>query len=235
MAPSPSARQSAPVNTPSTPGIAWAPRCIDAADARMRMGRAHHRRVGLAVRAEIVAEPALAGDQPLVLLAADGLADEAEVGGWRFLFEIGHRRQNSAFPPARERRRKDGSGRAREAPSFPLQMQIYVVCSRRVFFGERFASGIKSAAGLHRKTTWLQCTRQSRDFDAKKMVTAQVNEEAVATFVWANGGWKRRETIRTIGQTQTRSLRLPSLCPGWRIVGSEGCNVGPIPLEVKPV
>ena len=46
-------------------------RRIDAEDARVRMGRAHHRRVGLAVEVEIVAEAAAAGDEPLVLLAHD--------------------------------------------------------------------------------------------------------------------------------------------------------------------
>ena len=53
-------------------------RRIDAANARMRMRRAHHRGIGLMVELEIVAEAAFAGDQPLVLGAAHGPADEAE-------------------------------------------------------------------------------------------------------------------------------------------------------------
>ena len=53
---------------------------VDADDARVRMRRAHHRRVGLAVDAEIVAEAALAGQQALVLLAADRMADGGEGG-----------------------------------------------------------------------------------------------------------------------------------------------------------
>ena len=72
-----SATQSAPVKTPSTPGIASRARRVDRDDARMRMGRAHHRRIGLAVEIEIVGEAALAGDEPRVLLARHRLADEA--------------------------------------------------------------------------------------------------------------------------------------------------------------
>ena len=88
-------------------------RRIHAEDARMRMRGAHHHRVGLAVETEIVAEPAAAGGKPLVFLAHDGLADDAEVGGRRFLFEIGHRRQNSGISTiARERAPDDGSSRA---------------------------------------------------------------------------------------------------------------------------
>ena len=44
-------------------------------DARMRMRRAHHRRIGLTRQAEIVAEAALAGEQPRVFLAPHRLAD----------------------------------------------------------------------------------------------------------------------------------------------------------------
>src|ERR1700757_4406393 len=46
----------------------------------MRQRRAHHRRMGLPLEQEIVAEAALAGEQPLVLGAADRFADEAEIG-----------------------------------------------------------------------------------------------------------------------------------------------------------
>ena len=55
-------------------------RGIDADDARMRIGRAHDRRVGLPVEQEIVAELAAPGDQPLVLRPSDRLSDEAVVG-----------------------------------------------------------------------------------------------------------------------------------------------------------
>ena len=97
-------------------------------DARMRMRGAHHHRVGLAVETEIVAEPAAAGGEPLVFLAHDGLADDAEVGEWRFLFEISHRRQNSGISTIAREGRRMMNPAAREAPSFPPQMQIYVVC-----------------------------------------------------------------------------------------------------------
>ena len=54
----------------------------------MRIGRAHHRRVGLAIEVEIVAESALAGDEPRILHPPDWLSDGAEVGlghGYRFV------------------------------------------------------------------------------------------------------------------------------------------------------
>jgi hypothetical protein len=44
----------------------------------MRVGRADHDGIGLAGHVEVVGEPALAGQQPLILLAADRLADPAE-------------------------------------------------------------------------------------------------------------------------------------------------------------
>ena len=53
-------------------------RRIDAADAGMGMGRADHGRIGLMVELEVVAEAALAADEPLVLGTPHGLADEAE-------------------------------------------------------------------------------------------------------------------------------------------------------------
>ena len=55
-------------------------RRFDAADARMRMRRAHHRGISLMVEPEIVAEAALAGEKPLVLGAPQRLADET-IGG----------------------------------------------------------------------------------------------------------------------------------------------------------
>ena len=54
--------------------------CLDPHDARMRIGRAHHRRECFAVEAKVVGEAALAGEQPPVLLAADRMADRAEGG-----------------------------------------------------------------------------------------------------------------------------------------------------------
>src|SRR5215471_13793586 len=58
-------------------GYGFCRRDIDRNDARMRMRRAHHRRMGLTVEIEIVAEAALAGDEPLVLLTWQRLTDEA--------------------------------------------------------------------------------------------------------------------------------------------------------------
>ena len=50
---------------------------VDAQDAGMRIGRAHHRRIGLPRQAEVVAEPAPAGGEAEVLLAAQRLSDGA--------------------------------------------------------------------------------------------------------------------------------------------------------------
>ena len=47
----------------------------DTADARMRIRRAQHHRIGLARDIDIVAEPASAGQQPIILRAADRAAD----------------------------------------------------------------------------------------------------------------------------------------------------------------
>jgi hypothetical protein len=47
----------------------------DGANARMRMRRAHHRRIGLARQMEIVGEAALAGHEAQILLAPQGPAD----------------------------------------------------------------------------------------------------------------------------------------------------------------
>ena len=52
-------------------------RGIDGGYARMRMRRAHHRRIYLAVEIEIVGEAALAGDEPLVLFARQRFTNEA--------------------------------------------------------------------------------------------------------------------------------------------------------------
>ena len=52
-------------------------RSIDRDNARVRIGRAHHDRIGLAVEIEIVGEAAFAGDEPRVLGAGHGLADKA--------------------------------------------------------------------------------------------------------------------------------------------------------------
>ena len=53
---------------------------VDRDDARMGVRRAHHRRLRLAGKTEIVGEAALPGDEPRVLVARHGLADEAEAG-----------------------------------------------------------------------------------------------------------------------------------------------------------
>ena len=51
---------------------------VDCENSRMGMGRARHGGIGLPIKAEIIGETALAGDQALILLAADGLADGLE-------------------------------------------------------------------------------------------------------------------------------------------------------------
>ncbi len=53
---------------------------VDAANARMRIGRAHHRGVSLPLELEVVAEAAPAGDEPLILRPPDWFSDET-VGG----------------------------------------------------------------------------------------------------------------------------------------------------------
>src|SRR5471030_233245 len=57
---------------------------IDADDARMRMRRAHHRRTGLSGKTEIVAELALPGNKPRILVAHHRLADET-ISGFRII------------------------------------------------------------------------------------------------------------------------------------------------------
>ena len=90
MAPSLSARQSAPVKTPRTPGIAWRGGLVDPQDARMRMRRADDRRVSLTRKAEVVAELPAAREQSRIFVARHRLADKAKL--WRI---VGHRRMNS--------------------------------------------------------------------------------------------------------------------------------------------
>ena len=51
---------------------------VDRKNSRMGMGRARHGGIGLPIKAEIIGETALAGDQASILLAADGLADGLE-------------------------------------------------------------------------------------------------------------------------------------------------------------
>src|SRR5262249_34528370 len=100
-------------------------RGIDGADAGMRVRRAHHHRMCLAGEAEIVAEAAVAGGQPLVLLAHDRLADEAEAGISHRLFDVRHCRSVSSIveaDPAGAGRRSGGA----PAPSFPAPMQVFV-------------------------------------------------------------------------------------------------------------
>jgi hypothetical protein len=45
----------------------------------VRVRRAHDRGIGLSRQDEVIAEPALSGQQALILLAAQRLADSAEV------------------------------------------------------------------------------------------------------------------------------------------------------------
>ena len=79
----------------------FCPRRIDRDDARMRIRRAHHRRIGLAVESEIVGEAAIAGDEPRIFLARHRLADEAEARlSGLVLSSIGARRgMADATPP----------------------------------------------------------------------------------------------------------------------------------------
>jgi hypothetical protein len=56
-------------------------RGIDRADARVRVGRADDRRVGLSVEMEVVAEAAAPGDEPRILRARARLADRPEARG----------------------------------------------------------------------------------------------------------------------------------------------------------
>ncbi len=53
-------------------------RGIDRDDARVRVGRADHRRAGLSVEMEVVAEAAAPGDEPRILRAHARLADRLE-------------------------------------------------------------------------------------------------------------------------------------------------------------
>jgi hypothetical protein len=55
-------------------------RLVDGNDTRVRVRRAHHRRVSLPGEAEIVGEAALPGDQPRVFVTRHGPADEAKAG-----------------------------------------------------------------------------------------------------------------------------------------------------------
>src|SRR5262245_44801037 len=68
-------------------------RGIDGENARVRVRGTQHYRIALTLDAEIVAEEAASGDEPLILLARDRLADRAEarVRQRGFLVEVGHR------------------------------------------------------------------------------------------------------------------------------------------------
>ena len=65
-------------------------RGVDAQDAGVRMRRAHHDRIGLPVHGEIVGEAALAGQQAMVFLAAQRLADGGERHPQRFIDPFVH-------------------------------------------------------------------------------------------------------------------------------------------------
>src|SRR5262249_7045360 len=56
-------------------------RKIDAADARMRVGRTHHREPALTGCANVVAEAAGPGDEPRVFLAGERGADGTKLQG----------------------------------------------------------------------------------------------------------------------------------------------------------
>jgi len=76
-------------------------RCrIDLDDARMRMRRAHHRRIGLPIEVEIVGKTTAPGDEPLVFLARQRLADEAEAG-WVRSCRVVHRTSPAIAAPPR--------------------------------------------------------------------------------------------------------------------------------------
>src|SRR6185369_946892 len=70
---------------------------VDADDAGVRVRRADHAGVALSGEVDVVGEPALAGDQPRVLAAADGLA-EALRGLVRAGIEKGHVRTVTIAP-----------------------------------------------------------------------------------------------------------------------------------------
>ena len=59
---------------------------IDAANARMGVGRAYHHGVGLAGQANVVAEAALAGEELGIFLADDGLPDGGHSCAFRHRF-----------------------------------------------------------------------------------------------------------------------------------------------------
>ena len=74
---------------------------IDCDDARVRIRRSHHRRIGLAFETEIVGETAVAGNEPRILLARHRLADEAVAGLLRPCFVV-HRSSPSLSQRAGE-------------------------------------------------------------------------------------------------------------------------------------
>ena len=71
---------------------------VDRDDARMGVRRAHHRRVSLPGKIEVVGEAALADEQPRVFVARPGLPDEAEAG-FRFIHRraAGHVTRDAAY------------------------------------------------------------------------------------------------------------------------------------------
>ncbi len=73
------------------------PTNVDPEDPRMRVGRADHHRVGLPRNGKVVGEPPLAGQQPLILLAAERLPDGAELGQIRNIDRIVHLRPAVSF------------------------------------------------------------------------------------------------------------------------------------------
>ena len=78
MGRSPSARQSAPVNTASTPAMARACVVSMRTNSRVRMWRADHDRPRLPRHVEVVAEASLAGQQTKIFFTEHGAADLVE-------------------------------------------------------------------------------------------------------------------------------------------------------------
>ena len=69
-----------PGEDPEHTGQGGRPARVDGADAGMRVWRAHHHGIGLALEAEVIAELTAPGDESQVFLASDGLSDRVSGG-----------------------------------------------------------------------------------------------------------------------------------------------------------
>jgi len=76
------------------------PRCVDLQDPRMRVGRTHDDGIGLPRHVEVVGEPSLAGQQPLILLAADRPADRADRGDRVNVDRVVHSLASGSYSPS---------------------------------------------------------------------------------------------------------------------------------------